>query len=207
MKKVLLLSEFRSAIAGGLSIAIGGTAYLLAESKLAGAFLFCVGLFTICLMGLNLYTGKACTLVKSHSGPDIMKLLVIWLGNLAGTVAAALLLSATRLSGTLIPAAASVCEAKLAQTPLSVFILGIFCNIMIWLAVTGYREAEQALGKHLALILGVMVFVLCGFEHCVADMYYFAMAGIYSLKSLVFLLICTAGNTAGAVLIPLIRGR
>ncbi len=207
MKDIQWLREFRSAAAGGLAIAFGGTAYLLADNKLAGAFLFCVGLFAICVMGLNLFTGKACGLVRSHGAKDAGRLAVIWLGNLCGAVCAALLLSVTRLADRLVPSAQAVCQGKLAQTGVSTFVLGIFCNIMIWLAVTGYRECLHETGKYLALIFGVMVFVACGFEHCVADMFYLAMAGEYSLRGLLFLLICTAGNVAGAVAVPLIRGK
>ncbi len=207
MKITDLVREFRSAAAGGLSIAIGGTVFLLTESKLAGAFLFSVGLFTICVMGLNLFTGKACGLIRSRTKEDLSRLAVIWLGNLAGSVCAALLLSLTRLQDRLVPAAQSVADAKLSQGPLSTFILAVFCNVLIWLAVTGFREAEHDLGKYLALILGVTVFVACGFEHCVANMFYLVMAGEYSLRALWFLAVCTAGNVVGAVLIPLLKGR
>ncbi len=206
MSKTEAVRDLRLGIAGGLSIAIGGTVFLLVEDKIIGAFLFSVGLFTICSMGLNLFTGKACGLIKDHSGKYITRLVIIWTGNLIGAVAAGLLLSFTRLSEKLIPAAQSVCSAKLGQSPVSSFILAVFCNILIWLAVTGFSEIRDPVGKYLALILGVTVFVACGFEHCVANMFYLAMAQLYTGQALLFLLICTAGNMVGAVLIPLLRG-
>lgn len=206
MNRTEWFRELRLGAAGGLSIAIGGAVFLLADNKLAGAFLFSVGLFTICTMGLNLFTGKACGLVRDRSGKYLARLAVIWIGNLIGAEAAGLLLSFTRLSEKLIPAAQAVCAAKLAQSPGSTFILAVFCNILIWLAVTGFREIGDPVGKYLALILGVTVFVACGFEHCVANMFYLAMAQLYTGQALLFLLICTAGNVAGAVLIPLLRG-
>ena len=202
-----LLKDFRGGIAGGLAIAIGGAIFLLVDNKLAGAALFSVGLFTICVMGLNLFTGKACALIDNHTGAYALKLAAIWLGNLVGAVAAALLLSLTRLSDKLTAGAQTVSATKLSQPLYSTFILGIFCNILIWLAVTGYRDIKDAVGKYLALLMGVTVFVAAGFEHCVANMFYLAMAGEYTLKALLFLVVCTLGNVVGAVLIPLFTGR
>ena len=206
MKLTDAVRDLRLGIAGGLSIAIGGTVFLLVENKTVGAFLFSVGLFTICSMGLNLFTGKACGLIKDHSGKYIARLAIIWLGNLIGAVAASLLLSFTRLSEKLIPAAQSVCSSKLDQSLGSTLILAVFCNILIWLAVTGFNEIRDPVGKYLSLILGVTVFVACGFEHCVANMFYLAMAQLYTGQALLFLLICTAGNIVGAILIPLLSG-
>ncbi len=53
--------------------------------------------------------------------------------------------------------------------------------------------------------LGVMVFILCGFEHCVANMYYFSVAGMWSGKTLLYLLVMTLGNAVGGVVFPVIR--
>ena len=50
--------------------------------------------------------------------------------------------------------------------------LAVFCNVMIYIGVEGYRSNPHELGKYLALFFGVCVFILCGFEHCVANMYY-----------------------------------
>ena len=51
---------------------------------------------------------------------------------------------------------------------------------MIYIGVEGYRSNPHELGKYLALFFGVCVFILCGFEHCVANMYYFTMGGAWS---------------------------
>ena len=50
-----------------------------------------------------------------------------------------------------------------------------------------------------------MVFILCGFEHCVANMYYFSVAGMWSGKTLLYLLVMTLGNAVGGVVFPVIR--
>ena len=48
------------------------------------------------------------------------------------------------------------------------------------------------------------MFILSGFEHSIADMFYFFTARIFSLKMLVFLLIVILGNTVGGLLFPML---
>ena len=54
------LKTFIGAVLAGMAIAIGGLAFLSVDSKVLGSALFTVGLFTVCTMGLNLFTGKVC---------------------------------------------------------------------------------------------------------------------------------------------------
>lgn len=196
---------FLSALLAGVSIALGGTAYLSLESKIAGALFFAVGLFVICILKLHLFTGKVCYVFENPPAYAV-DLLFIWLGNLAGTALAALALRLTRIGPALAEKAAGLCRTKLADSPWSIFILAVFCNIMIYIAVEGFNRAPHDLGRYLALFLGVAVFILCGFEHCVANMYYFSVAGAWSLKALGYLLVMTLGNAVGGVFFPLVRG-
>ncbi len=198
------LKTFVYGVLAGVSIALGGTAFLSVENKALGALFFTVGLFTVCTFGLNLFTGKVCYVFERdprYAGD----LVLIWLGNLLGTWLTAALLGLTRVGPALRERAASLCDAKLNDGPLSLFILAIFCNILIFIAVDGFGKNPHELGKYLALFFGVTVFILCGFEHCVADMFYFSMAGAWSLKALGYLLIMTFGNAVGGVLLPLLR--
>ena len=127
---------------------------------------------------------------------------MIWLGNLAGAVIVAGAEQFTRLSA-LDARAQAICQTKLSEPLVGAFILAVFCNVMIYVAVEGYRSNPHELGKYLALFFGVCVFILCGFEHCVANMYYFTMGGAWSLRSLGYLLVMTLGNAAGGVIGPL----
>lgn len=198
------IKVFLSALLAGVCIALGGTAFLSLESKLAGALFFTVGLFVICLFKLHLFTGKVCY-VFDRDLSYALDLPFIWLGNLAGTFLAAKALLLTRVGPALAEKAAALCRTKLADGPLSVFVLAVFCNVMIYIAVEGFAAAPHDLGRYLALFLGVAVFILCGFEHCVANMYYFSVASAWSGKTLVWLLLMTAGNAVGGVLFPLLR--
>lgn len=192
-------------ILAGISIAIGGTAFLSVESKALGALLFTVGLFTICTFGFNLFTGKVCY-VFERDRDYAMDLPVIWLGNLCGTWLTAFVESQTRIGPALAERAHALCQVKLDDGIPSVFILAVFCNILIFIAVDGFNKNPHELGKYLSLTFGVTVFILCGFEHCVANMYYFSMAGMWSVKTLGYVLVMTLGNAVGGVLIPLLRG-
>ena len=199
------LRIFVSGVLAGACIALGGTVFLLTESRLAGALLFTVGLFTICTCGFSLFTGRVCYVFR-RGGAYAASLPVIWLGNLAGTALIALIERATRIGPALQAAAETVCAAKLGDTPGSVFLLAVLCNVLIYIAVDGFANNPHEIGKYLALFFGVTVFILCGFEHCVANMYYFTAAGVWSLRTLGYLLLMTAGNAVGGVLLPLARG-
>ena len=194
-----LLYDFYLAVLGGICIAIGGTVFLSVDNKVIGAFLFSIGLISIVTCGLNLYTGKI-GYVLTNPPKYLLTLLVIWIGNFCGTFLTAALLRTTRIAAAISDKAASMCEIKLADSPLSIFILGIFCGILMYLAVNGYKTIIDPLGRYLAVILGVAVFILCGFEHCVANMFYFAVAGKLGGKTILYLLIMTAGNSVGSII-------
>jgi formate/nitrite transporter FocA (FNT family) len=194
---------FVSAILGGACIGFGGIAYLSVDSKVLGALFFTVGLFTICTFGLNLYTGKV-YYVFQRDRAYALGIPVIWLGNLVGTGLVAVMVRLTRLSS-LTEKAAALCQVKLNDSLLSIFLLAILCNIFIYIGVEGFLSNPHELGKYLSLFFGVMVFILCGFEHCVANMFYFSLAGAWSGKAVLALLVMTAGNAVGGVSFPLVR--
>lgn len=194
---------FLSAVLAGASIALGGTVFLSVENTVIGSLFFTIGLFVVCTRGLHLFTGKVCYLFDNHAS-YAKALPVIWLGNLVGTVLVAAAEQLTRLAA-LDERARAICELKLSEPLLGAFLLAVFCNVMIYIAVEGYRSVPHEIGKYLALFFGVSVFILCGFEHCVANMYYFTMGGAWSARTLGYLLVMTLGNAVGGVIGPLAR--
>lgn len=206
-----LVSDALYAFLAGIAISLGATVYLALGRSFAGAVMFSVGLFAICSFGWNLFTGKVCYSIGKGPG-YIAFLVVIWLGNFVGTLAAGALMRATRLTN-VVEGAVSVTATKLGDGLLSVFILAVFCNVLIYIAVEGYRSIENGLGRYLAIFFGVTVFVACGFEHCVANMYYFTLADVWLMSPAelselglgnpyVFILVNTLGNALGGLLIP-----
>lgn len=194
------LSDALLGFLAGFVITLGATAYLSLESTMAGALMFTVGLFAICSFGWNLFTGKVC--YSFGKGPRYIGFLaVVWISNFVGAAAGGALIRLTRLEG-VVARAQAVAATKLDDGLLSVFVLAIFCNVLIYIAVEGYRSIENSLGRYLAVFFGVTVFVVCGFEHCVANMYYFTAAGAWSGEAIVFILVNTLGNALGGLLVP-----
>lgn len=192
---------FLKAAAAGITIGIGGAVYLTLENRVIGAVLFGVGLYTIVLNGLFLYTGKVGYLISAKDKKAyILQLIFTWLGNFAGTALAAAAISATRIRN-LGRTAEVICKTKLADTPHSILILAVFCGILMYAAVDGFREK----GNPLILFFCVTVFILCGFEHCIANMFYFSLAGAWSLRAIIYLLLMTLGNSVGGILLPLVK--
>lgn len=193
---------FWESILAGICIGIGGTVFLSVENKVIGSFLFAIGLFVICTRGFALFTGKV-GYIPENKPSYIPFVLLIWLGNLVGTFLTAFLVSVTRISG-VSERAISLVEAKLADTPVSILILSVFCGLLMYIGVDGYKTVADA-GKYIAVFMAVAVFILCGFEHCVANMFYFALSGMFSAKMFGYLLLMTFGNAVGGMLIPVIK--
>lgn len=192
------------AILTGIAIGIGGTVFLSCENKVAGAFLFGTGLFTILTFGFLLFTGKVGYAVENKPS-YLADLAVIWVGNLIGAMLTGGLVLLTRIGGGISEKAAALCEIKFADSPISIFILAFFCGILMFIAADGYKNIKNPAGQMLAVFLPVMTFILSGFEHCVANMYYFTAAKAWSGKAWLYMLVMTLGNAAGGILIPLFR--
>lgn len=195
-----MLNTFRESLCAGILITIGGTVFLSCENKTVGAVLFSVALLCICYKSYYLFTGKIGYIVERHKKQDFLNLAVGLFGNLIATFLLGMLLR------TILPnigeRAAEMCSAKLAQFPLYTFIRGFFCGILMYLAVSIYKEKNSVLG----ILFCVPVFILCGFEHSIADMFYLGASGIFSVKIILFTALVVAGNTFGAIVLPLLKG-
>ncbi len=189
------------AILAGVMISIGGTIYLMCESKLLGAFLFSIGLYAICAFGLNLYTGKIGYAVDNKP-KYLIELGITLLGNIIGTVACGYLLFLTRIGDKLRSTASVISDVKLNDNLLSIFILAIFCGIIMYLAVDLFKRLTD-FGKYMGIFMGITVFILAGFEHCVANMYYFSAANMWTWKTALYVLVMIAGNSVGSILLAL----
>ena len=197
--KNLILSIY-----SGLCIGLGGTVYLACDNKVLGSFLFGLGLFTILNFGFNLFTGKVGYFVKNK--PCYWGFLgIVWLGNFIGTFLFARMIALTRYGAALQAKASALCLVKDGDSIASLLILGIFCGMLMFIAADGFKSIENQIGKVVVVFLPVMVFILSGFEHCIADMFYFSLAGDISSLMLKSLLVITVGNSIGGGLIPLAR--
>ncbi len=202
MEKLKLSRQLRMlalAVLAGIAIGVGGVLYLSLENKIAGALMFTVGLYAICIHGLNLFTGKVGYLVNQPFF-YLLDLLIIWGGNLCGTYLAAIAVRQTRIQS-VSQAAKALCKVKMDDSLASLFLLAIFCGFLMFIAVDGYKSVTNPV----ILFLGVASFILCGFEHCIADMFYFSAAGMWSGGAFLRIIVITLGNAVGGILIPLVK--
>ena len=208
MKDILL--TLRGAVAAGIFIGLAGTVFLSVPDKFSGALLFGFGLLTIVCCGFKLYTGAVGYLVVQKRKcffPYLLTLGAIWVGNWIGTF---LVGTALRFSGRVGPklagSAKALCDVKMADSWTSLLVLSFFCGILMFLAVDTFRRKEEYPGviRMVMVFICVMVFILSGFEHCVADMYYFSVAGMWTTESFTRTLWMTLGNSLGGFLLPLL---
>ena len=199
LKKFKKYADFLiKGIYAGLMIGIGGVAFLSLKNPIAGSFFFSVGLLTICMYGMNLYTGKI-GYILINKLEYVWELLLSLLGNFIGTfiVGKVMLLTRTGIS----KRAVTVVASKLNDNLLSIFILSVFCGMLMYIAVNNYKKINTEIGKYIGIFMCVMVFILCGFEHCVANMFYFTAASAWTWKTLLYLLVMILGNSVGSIII------
>lgn len=198
----MIKNIFKNVIDGflaGAMISIGCAVYLACQNKYVGAVMFSVALLTICYKGYNLYTGKIGFIVNEHKKDNFSVLLLGLLGNTVAMIAFGLALGYAIPS--LAETAVNVVTAKLAQSFLSGLIRAIFCGILMYIAVSLYREKKTIVG----IVFCIPVFILSGFEHSIADMGYFAIAGEFSLKGFGYIWTIILGNTIGAMIFPALK--
>lgn len=187
-----MLSAFKMVLLGiyaGLFISFAGIASTTASStiapasvaKLVGAVVFPAGMAMVLIAGSELFTGNNLIVISVLEGRvRLYKMLKNWffvyLGNFIGALIVSLLVTFGHtpdlFNGEL---ANAIVRAGASRTSLSFcdsFIRGILCNILVCIAVWMAVAAKQVPGKLLVSFWPVMLFVLCGFEHSVADMYF-----------------------------------
>lgn len=202
MKK---LADFLYAIMAGAFIAMGGVVFLSLNNKIVGAFMFSLGLLAVCTLKYNLFTGKVGYLFCNDVKTYLPWCLMVWVGNLVGSIIVAELVRLTRVAPGIIEKSTKLVQVKADDTLISLFVLGIFCNIMVVHAVDQYLNNPHEIGKYLGIIMSIMVFILVGFEHSIADMFYIQMARMWNSQTIIALIVITLGNVLGGILIPTMR--
>jgi formate/nitrite transporter FocA (FNT family) len=211
------LKPFMLAVIAGVCIGFGGLLNLTCISqslKILGGILFSIGLLTICLFGFKLFTGQVGYILGKEKGTKkkfLGQLAIFYLGNLVGAVGLGYLLRLTALNTTEFMAVSeSLATHKLVnlgsdiggQSFYSVLILAFFCGMLVFFAVEMFRREESpALFRVIAVITCVSAFVISGFEHCIADMFYLAFANTFEKhfgESLLSIVCGSTGNILGA---------
>ena len=183
-------------IIAGMLIGIGCVVFLMCPDRIVGSFLFSFGLFSILNLKLNLYTGMIGYLVLNFNWAYIRDLGITLFGNFIGTLIVALMIRVTRLD--IMESVSAITAVKLNDSYISMLILAVFCGMLMYLGVDLFKSIESYIGKSLAVMFAVMIFILSGFEHCIADMFYFNLAGNLDI---VVILVVIFGNTVGSMLL------
>ena len=187
-------------IFAGIMISIGGSVFLscMGINKILAACLFSVALLCICLQGYSLYTGKIGFIVSDHSREAVSTLLLGLLGNIIATLVFGIALGYATPS--IKDAAVMICEAKLDQELPAAFIRACFCGVLMYQAVSIFKNHNKNI---VGILFCIPVFILSGFEHSIANMFYFSTAGIFSLDVVIYIFVVIAGNSVGAILFDL----
>lgn len=200
------VSQLVNAVIGGMMIGIGGCVSLSCDNKYVGAALFSLGLFAIIQFSFGLYTGKI-GYVPLRKPAYLWECLFTLAGNALGTFIDAVLLRQTRVSAALIEKASASVAVKTGDSLISAFILAVFCGLLMFTAVENARLSNAA-GGHVEKVVGtllcIMVFILCGFNHCVADMFYIFLTGTLG-EAAAYLPVVIVGNSVGGMLLPLLK--
>ena len=187
--------EYIKALLGGTCIGMGGLAFLSVGGGISGAFLFSVGLLTICMFDYNLFTGKVCYAEPTRG--SVGTLCIILIGNFLGAAIMGLLTQLMRPD--LVETARTICMKKVSEG-WRVIPLGLVCNVLIFFAVAAWKKFEVGIPGTFMIILCVMVFILSGTEHCIANIYYFSVGGRDAIPAVVYLFMNAVGNSIGGIL-------
>ena len=194
-----MLSGTVNGLLAGILVSIGGTVLLSCENGVIGACFFTIALLVICLRDYSLYTGKIGFLVASHKKKDVTILLSGLFGNLLGTALCGFAVSYALPDR--MEKAVALWAGKMELPLLAVLIRAIFCGILMYIAVVIWKENKTIVG----VLFCIPVFILSGFEHSIADLFYFFAARTFTGRSLLFLLLVIAGNSIGSLLFALLR--
>ena len=189
----MYMKNISKSLLAGICIAIGGMIFISVPDKTIGSFLFSIGLFSVLIFKLNLYTGIVC---KPKIYTNNLSLIPIsFFGNILGASCVGILLSNSEM----IITAKELCQIKLNESTVEWWLGSIVCGMFIALAVYGWNSRED-IHSHIMVVLGVMGFILTSSEHVVADAFYFSAGGeLFNINALMKLFECGIGNMLGGL--------
>lgn len=194
---------------GGMYISIAATAYLMAPNPLIGSFLFSLGLFAILATGCNLFTGYVGYLGVQKTKYDFLmyakRSWFVWIFNFIGAIITSQIIRQTIVYDLIEMKLDFLVVNKLCLNPFEMSLLGVMCGILMYTAVDTFKHSYNSdITKAIVVMLCVVVFLTCKFEHCVANMAYVGFGvSQENISRSVLLMICTsAGNIIGCCLVP-----
>lgn len=158
----------------------------LGVGRLVSAAVFPVGLMMVVLCGAELFTGNCLMIIgvldrKIRISGMLRNWVLVYLGNFLGALMVVALMKSTGLwetgSGLLGASVIKTAQAKVQLSFGQAFVRGILCNWLVCLTVWMSTGARETVSKIFAIWFCIGLFVISGFEHSIANMY-FIPAGI-----------------------------
>ena len=187
----------------GAFIALGAQASLMASfnltsdpstfgiGKVVMGAVFPVGLMMVVLCGAELFTGNCLMIIgtldkKIRMSQMLRNWAIVYIGNLAGSLVIVLCIAYSGLwdsgAGLLGAMTVKTAAGKCSLTFGRAVVLGVFCNFLVCLAVWMAAGSQETIGKIFAIWFCIGLFIISGFEHSVANMY-FIPAGMLAAEN------------------------
>ena len=201
-------------ILAGMLISFGAYASMIANaytgSRILSAMVFSVGFIMVLLSGAALFTGQCLFIVDRVKDINFyIMMLITYLGNLCGALIMVILIRWITPAEIIMELTNNIAVNKLSMPAWSMFINGILCNMLVCLAIWFYKNrSEQLHGIDVAIIgfIPIFTFVLCGFEHSIANMFYLPFSsGIFTWEYLRQIGLVTLGNITGGIFIGIFK--
>ena len=178
-------------------------------SKFIGGISFSSALIMIVLLGFELFTGNVLTtfsyLKNKFKWYSFLKLwIVVYLGNLTGCLLTVFLLKFSGLCDSLQEKFNAIASMKASLTFPEAFIRGMFCNILVCIAVLIAAQAKTVQGKIFGIMVPITVFIASGYEHSIANMFFLPMGDVNPVQFLHNIIPVTLGNIAGALFLIIV---
>lgn len=164
-------------------------------STIFGAILFCVGLVTILFERFKLVTGNFGNALQGRVSWRNMLAMFIW--NVIGVIIIALLRKLDTGFESLMPTLEKLVAAREARGWWRTILAGAGTGFLIQVAVENYKNNKSAWG----IMLPTAMFVFLGWNHCIADIFYYVLAG--SCKDILLVLMAALGNFIGATVVTI----
>lgn len=198
-----MIRKFISAIFAGAYIGIGATTYLIIEDKFFASIMFTTGIFLVMNFFDMLYTKVVPFFTQGYY--KISDIFITILGNIVGGTIYGILISLSRLSDKLSTKIYDLINVKVNDSIVSVLIMSIFCAIIVAYAVLVNKRYESQKGLGIFFyILFITTFVICGFDHIVANIFYYSVYIFkfgFDIRILFNFFIVLIGNTLGGLFI------
>lgn len=218
LRKVIIL-----AFLAGVFISLSAISYIIINSGMASlnktyakfisGICFSFGIFAVVVAGADLFTGNILILIpflskKIKSNQILKNWTLVYLFNFVGTIFIALIAYFSKIfSPKMFEFLYKILDAKVSENFLTLFFRGIGCNIVVCLAVWMSYACSDGISKFFSCCISVVLFLICGFEHSIANMFYITVSFFTSYTTIleVFYILfpVTIGNIVGGSIVSI----